>query len=77
MSGREVDAYFPGERLIVELDGWSTHKSRAAFESDRDRDAHMLSDGIATVRITRDRLRNTPAKEAARLEAILRARRAA
>jgi hypothetical protein len=35
----------------------------------------MLAHGIATVRITRDRLENTPVREAERLMAILEARR--
>ena len=29
--GHRVDAYFPQHRLIVELDGWETHRIRAAF----------------------------------------------
>jgi hypothetical protein len=31
----EVDFYWPTYDLIVELDGWETHRTRAAFESDR------------------------------------------
>jgi Transcriptional regulator, AbiEi antitoxin len=66
--GREVDAYFPDHRLIVELDGWRFHRERASFESDRERDAHALANGIATVRITSKRLTEP---EAERLRAIL------
>jgi hypothetical protein len=75
LFGREVDVYYPAERLIVELDGWKYHRTKIAFESDRDRDATMLAAGIATVRITRQRLENAPAREAERLRAILDARR--
>jgi hypothetical protein len=77
LFGREVDAYYPAERLIVELDGWAFHRTKIAFENDRDRDATMLAAGIATVRITRDRLRHAPAREAERFRAILDARRPA
>ena len=71
------DAYFPDYRLIVELDSWEYHKDRAAFESDRDRDADTLAADHATVRITWERMHATPAKEAARLHAIISHRRAA
>jgi very-short-patch-repair endonuclease len=71
-----VDALFEGERLIVELDGWDFHRDRRAFETDRDRDADTLALGFATVRITWERIHETPAREAARLHTILARRRA-
>jgi hypothetical protein len=77
VEGREADAYFPDERLIVELDGWEFHHDRWAFEGDRERDAAMLALGIVTVRITWERLRTEPDKEAARLNRILELRRGA
>jgi hypothetical protein len=75
VAGREVDVYFAAEGVIVELDGWDFHSSRDVFESDRDKDADATALGLATVRITRKRVTQTPAKEAARLHAILRLRR--
>ena len=77
VHGFEVDAYFPAENLIVELDGWPFHSDRGSFESDRDRDATMLSHSIPTVRITYDRMDDAPDREAARLHTILAVRRAA
>ncbi len=71
----EVDVYYRAERLIVELDGWPFHRTKKAFEDDRERDAYMLARGVATVRITRERLENAPASEAQRLLAILESRR--
>jgi hypothetical protein len=71
VNGKQVDAYFPDHNLIVECDGWPFHRDRAAFEDDRERDAHQLAHGIATVRITRERLEQTPDREAARLARIL------
>jgi hypothetical protein len=71
VCGFEVDALFPAQRLIVELDGWDFHSSREAFMNDRDRDAELLVRGYQTVRITWERLRDTPEREAKRLLAIL------
>jgi hypothetical protein len=34
LDGYEVDAYFPEQQLIVELDGWDFHQTREAFETD-------------------------------------------
>ena len=75
--GREADAYFTAERVVVECDGWSTHRDRATFESDRDRDADRLAADIVTVRVTKRRLGVTPEREAERLRLILSRRRQA
>lgn len=40
--------------LIVEADGWDSHKDRAAFERDRQRDAVAATQGLRTVRFTWD-----------------------
>jgi very-short-patch-repair endonuclease len=71
IAGYLVDAYFPAERLIVEVDSYEFHADRATFESDRDRDADTLLAGFPTVRITYERMQRSPATEAARLRAIL------
>ena len=75
VAGHEADAYFEAERLIVELDGWVFHSSRASFESDRDRDADSLLQGIGTIRLTWERMIGKPEPEADRLHEILRMRR--
>jgi hypothetical protein len=74
IDGYEADVYYPRERLIVELDGWTFHRTKKAFEDDRNRDAHMLANGIATIRITKERLERGPGREAERLRAILDSR---
>jgi hypothetical protein len=48
----EVDFCWPAHRLIVETDGWETHRTRAAFESDRRRDAALQADGWRVLRFT-------------------------
>lgn len=77
VRGREVDALFAAERVIVELDGYRFHDSRRSFEADRERDADNLVAGLITVRITWERLTERAAAEARRLERILRTRRSA
>jgi very-short-patch-repair endonuclease len=74
VCGYEVDALFEQQKLIVELDGYRFHSSRASFERDRDRDANTLRGGYGTVRITWDRMINSAEREANRLRAILEAR---
>ena len=71
VQGYVVDALFPGQRLIVELDSWEFHRDPIAFRADRERDANNLAGGFNTVRITWERIHETPRKEAARLRRIL------
>ncbi len=72
VAGFEVDMLWRAERLVVELDGRRFHAHR--FERDRERDAALLAAGLAVLRITWQRLDRAPAREAARLRAILAAR---
>jgi predicted transcriptional regulator of viral defense system len=46
------DFHWPSHRLIVETDGWRTHRTRAAFESDRAKDAALTAAGYRAVRFT-------------------------
>jgi Transcriptional regulator, AbiEi antitoxin/Protein of unknown function (DUF559) len=48
----DPDFCWPAHRLIVETDGWDTHRTRAAFERDRRRDAALTADGWRVVRFT-------------------------
>jgi hypothetical protein len=75
--GGEADVLFRQEGVIVEIDSWEYHSDRASFEGDREKDADRLAAGIVTVRITDERMKNKPAREAARLHAILDQRRTA
>jgi hypothetical protein len=50
--GFRVDAHFPDHKLIVELDGWGTHRFKTAFLEDRRQDFRiLLEEGIVTVRL--------------------------
>jgi very-short-patch-repair endonuclease len=52
VAGYRVDAYFPDQRLIVELDGWKPHRTRERFLGDRRQDLAILAaTGIPTVRL--------------------------
>jgi very-short-patch-repair endonuclease len=52
IDGSEVDMAWPEHDLIVELDGYQSHRTRRAFESDRRRDAAHLLAEVRTIRVT-------------------------
>ena len=60
--GYEVDALWPKERLIVELDGFAFHHHRGAFERDRARDAALQAAGYRSIRLTDRRLKREPTR---------------
>jgi very-short-patch-repair endonuclease len=64
----EVDFCWPSHHLIVETDGWESHRTRAAFEADRRRDAALQADGYRVVRFT---WRTPDATILRRLQALL------
>lgn len=69
--GREVDAFWPDRKLMVEADSWTSHGHRAAFERDRERDAAMQVEGYRVVRLTHRRLDREPAAVADQLRLLL------
>jgi very-short-patch-repair endonuclease len=56
IAGQEVDALWPDQRLVVELDGRTYHQTRAAFERDRLSDETVQLAGYRVLRVTRRRL---------------------
>jgi very-short-patch-repair endonuclease len=58
--GYVVDAVWPDQRLIVEVDGYAYHSHRAAFERDRRRDQKLAAAGYRVIRITWIQLRDRP-----------------
>jgi predicted transcriptional regulator of viral defense system len=67
----EADLLWPEPRLIVELDGWSTHGNPDAFQADRQRDVELQLAGWRVARLTwNDITRRGPATMS-RLRALL------
>lgn len=73
VDGKEVDFYWPAQRVIVETDGRETHFTLAAFERDRARDGHLLALGYRVLRCTDRQLQSDPDTVARTLCAVLRA----
>jgi very-short-patch-repair endonuclease len=48
----EVDFLWREAQLVVEVDGYSFHRDRAAFERDRRRDAALMAAGMRVMRFT-------------------------
>jgi very-short-patch-repair endonuclease len=69
----ELDASWPDERLVVELDGFAAHGTRAAFERDRARDRALQVAGWRVIRITWRQLRDDADTIAVQLSALLAA----
>jgi predicted transcriptional regulator of viral defense system len=63
----DPDYHWPEQRVIVELDGFETHGTRAAFHADRAKDAALTACGHRVLRFTRD---DDPALAVERLRAL-------
>jgi very-short-patch-repair endonuclease/predicted transcriptional regulator of viral defense system len=64
VCGLEVDFLFAARRLVVEADGYRFHRTRNAFERDRERDAILARAGYRTLRFTHRQVTGAPAKVA-------------
>jgi len=71
VAGFEVDMLWRAKQLIVELDGRAVHDRSQSFEDDRERDAELTAAGFRVVRVTWQRLRDHPGREAERLGRLL------
>jgi hypothetical protein len=56
VHGKEVDALFPQERVIVELDSVEFHHDPISFRNDRRRDRGSAAHGFLTVRLLKEDL---------------------
>jgi very-short-patch-repair endonuclease/predicted transcriptional regulator of viral defense system len=63
IHGYEVDFVWPDQKLIVETDGLTAHRTRQAMERDRERDRRLLLAGYRTVRLTARSLTGVVARE--------------
>jgi very-short-patch-repair endonuclease len=70
-----VDLLWRRERLIVELDGWESHRGRSAFERDRARDTRLKLLGYEVVRLTWRQLEAEPRRIVAAIRALTVSRR--
>jgi very-short-patch-repair endonuclease len=72
----EVDLLWRPQRLVVEVDGFQYHSSRAAFERDRLRDAELQARGYGVMRVTWRQIVDEPEAVVVRLAQALSARAA-
>jgi len=71
LLGYEVDFLWPAQRLVVEFDGWLTHRGRRSFERDRERDQRLVAAGYRVMRVTTRQLESDPFAVIARLATAL------
>lgn len=71
IAGFEVDALWPRERLVVEVDSYAYHRTRGAFERDRGRDRQLQLAGYRVVRITDRMLEGEPGAVAGSIRMLL------
>jgi very-short-patch-repair endonuclease len=71
IEGMEVDFVWPERGVVVELDGWRYHRTRHAFETDRERDAVLATGGWRVLRFSYRQVTERPATVARTLKAAL------
>ena len=72
----EVDFCWRTQRVIVEIDGYPFHSSRAALERDHRRDAQLQQMGFIVIRILARELSSEPEKVLVRVVGALAVRAA-
>jgi very-short-patch-repair endonuclease len=76
IGGMEVDAAWPAQWLVVELDGWGAHATRRAFQEDRERGNTLELAGWTVLRFTWADVTSWPEQTAATVRgALARGRR--
>jgi hypothetical protein len=65
------DFRWPEHKLIVETDGWASHRTRLVFERDRERDIELQLEGWRVLRFTWRQLTERPDWVAAKVLAAL------
>ncbi|MEJ2187121.1 MAG: DUF559 domain-containing protein [Gemmatimonadota bacterium] len=71
LCGYEVDFFFRGAGVVLEVDGFVYHSSRASFEADRRRDMAMEAEGYRVIRVTWRQIRKERDAVLARLAQAL------
>jgi very-short-patch-repair endonuclease len=67
----EVDFLWSEQRLVVEVDGWESHRTRSAFEEDRARDARLAVLGYEVIRFTWRQVTDDASSVARTIRALL------
>jgi len=70
-AGFEVDALWPEQRVVVELDGWRDHKERLAAARDRDKTNRLQAAGYRVLRFMHGDLVARPGEVAATVRRLL------
>ena len=60
LHGIQVDAHWPGTKLVIELDGYDNHSSRAQLRRDKRNDLELRQHGLTVLRYDKDLLRRQP-----------------
>ena len=71
VCGLTVDAFWPRQRLVVELDGHAAHATPAAVERDRRRELRLRGAGHMVLRYTWQQITGEPAGVAVDLRRVL------
>jgi very-short-patch-repair endonuclease len=71
VEGWEVDFLWPGQRVVVEVDGYPFHAHRRAFERDRRKDLALANAGYHVIRITVRQLLDEPLAVVASIARLL------
>jgi very-short-patch-repair endonuclease len=61
---RRIDFAYVEQRVAIELDGWSVHGTKTAFEADHVRDAELRAIGWQVLRLTWEQIRAEPSEVA-------------
>lgn len=72
IAGLEVDFLWRDRALAAETDGWAHHRTRSAFERDRERDQRLAREGVRVLRFSYRQVERAPAEVAETLRAALR-----
>jgi very-short-patch-repair endonuclease len=71
IAGYTVDLLWPEHRVVFEIDGYTFHTSRFAFDRDRRKDAALKSAGYDPNRLSRDQVMFEPYLAVAAISAAL------
>jgi hypothetical protein len=66
-----LDFVWPAHRLVVEVDGWESHRTRVAFQQDRTTTNALQLDGFVVLRFTWEDVNRRPAMVARQIRRAL------